>query len=188
MRAGGLLLVVALAQLPYARQALDLGRTQDQALFDSFSRSYELTPGDLIDRVEIVTEFRRAVSIVHDRAAQGNYSMTPQDLAVAMKPFEGQVVFVAQARLHPLHVYSSAPSYDLYVETGPATPPLAAKPLKREPVYPPGLAPGTAMAAVRLEGTFERAAIDAAPSPTLVVVDDQGNVIWKARIELARYR
>src|SRR6187399_1773261 len=102
MRAG-LLLVLALAQLPYARQALDLGRTHDEALYDAFVRSYELTAGDVIDRVEIVTEFRRAVSIVRDRASLGNYSMTPQDLAAAMQPFDGAVVFIAQARLHPLH-------------------------------------------------------------------------------------
>jgi hypothetical protein len=175
-------------QLPYARQALDVGRTNDDALLEAFHRGYELTPGDTIDRVEIVTEFRRAVMIVRDRANLGNHSMTMVDLAKAMQPFEGLVTFIVEARLHPLHTYPGAPLFDLYVETGPATKPLGAKPLKRAPVYPPGLAPGTSMSAVRLEGAFLRAEIEAAPSPVLVVTDDQANIIWKARIDLSRYR
>jgi hypothetical protein len=44
------------------------------------------------------------------------------------------------------------------------------------------------MSAVRLEGAFLRAEIEAAPSPVLVVTDDQANIIWKARIDLSRYR
>jgi hypothetical protein len=174
--------------LPYAQQALNLGRTSDDALYESFTTSYQLTGGDTIDHVEIVTEFRRAVMIVRDRARQGNYSMTAQDLGKAMAPFQGQVTVIAQARLHPLHTYPSPPLYDLYVETGPATAPVAAKPLKRDPVYPVGLSEGASMSAVRLEGTFRKADIDAASAPMLVVTDDQANIIWKTRIDLARYR
>jgi hypothetical protein len=183
-----LLLIAALAQLPYTRQALDLGRTNDDALFESFNRSYELTGDDLIDRIEIVTEFRRAVMIVRERARQGNFSTTAQDLAKAMQPFEGQVSFIVQVRLHPLHTYPNAPLYDLYVETGPSTPPVGAKPLTRVPVYPPGLSAGAAMNAVRLEGTFKKSDIDAAAAPMLVVTDDQANIIWKGRLDLSRYR
>ena len=176
------------AQVPYARQALDLGRTHDDALIESFNRSYALTTADVVDRAEIVTEFRRAVSIVRDRANQGDYAMSVVDLTRAMEKFDGAVSFIVEARLHPLHTYSSAPSYDLYIETGPSTPPLAPKPLRRDPVYPPGVAPGSAMSAVRLEGTFRRAEIERAAAPALVVTDDQANVIWKARIDLSRYR
>lgn len=187
MRAA-VLLLLALAQLPYTRQALDLGRTNDDALFDAFSRSYELTGTGIIDHVEIVTEFRRAVMIVRERARQGNFSTTAQDLAKAMEPYEGQVAVILQARLHPQHTYPNPPFYDLYVETGPSTPPVGAKPLKRDPVYPPGLAGGASMVAVRLEATFKKADIDAATAPMLVLTDDHANIIWKARLDLSRYR
>ena len=176
-------------QLPYARQALDLGHTRDDAIYEAFTRSYQLTAGDTLDRAEIITEFRRAVMIVRDRANQGEYALSPQDLARAMAPYAGQVTFVVQVRLHPLHTYTSTPQFDMYVETGPATRPLAPKPFTRDPVLPLGaVGPGNTILAVHLEGTFARADIEAAPAPAIVVTDDRANVIWKARIDLTRYR
>ena len=179
----------AAPQLPYAAQALELGRTHDEAMYAAFSRGYELAPNEAIDKAEVITEFRRAVMIVHDRARQGDYVFTAPDLAKAMAPFEGQVSFVVQVRLHPLHTYATTPPFALYVETGPATRPLAPKPFARDPVLPPGMfGPGNPIVAVRMEGAFERAGLAAAPAPSLVVTDDQANVLWKARIDLARYR
>jgi hypothetical protein len=181
-------LAVQPAELSYTRQAFELGRTRDAALFQAFTRSYELPANDAIAHAEVITEFRRAADIVRAEAARANLALTAHDLAVAMQPFIGQVTFIVDARLHPLHAYPMAPPYELYIETGPSTPPLVATPLAREPVFPLGSGPGSAMTAVRLEGTFDRAAIEGAPSPSLVVVDDQADVIWKARIDLSRYR
>lgn len=177
------------AQLPYARQALDLGRTRDDALLAAFHRSYELTAGGTLDHAEIITEFRRAVMIVRERADRGEYALSTQDLEKAMAPFRGQVAFIVQARLHPLHTYAGAPAYGLYVETGAASPPLAPKPFRRDAAYPPGMAaPGNPISGVRMEGVFDRAAIEAAAAPSLVVTDERADVIWKARIDLTRYR
>jgi hypothetical protein len=176
-------------QLPYAREALDLGRTRDDALLAAFHRGYELTRGDVLDRAEIVTEFRRAVMIVREHAARGEYAFSAQDLARAMTPFSGRIDFVVQARLHPLHTYANTPPYALYIETGPVTKPIAPDPFRRDAAYPPGMAgPGNAISGVLMEGTFLRAEIEAAPAPSIVVADEQANVIWKARIDLSRYR
>src|SRR6478735_11069958 len=181
-----LVVIVALLQLTSTREIFDLGRTHDDALWDAYNHGYELAPGGTIDRAEVITEFRRAVLFVHDEAGKGEFHITDQDLAKAMAPFAGLVTFVVQARLHPLHTYAKPPAYDVYVETGRATAPIGAKPLKRDPVYPPGMGPEAAMAAVLLQATFPRADIEAASVPTLVVTDDQANVIWRARIDLAR--
>lgn len=187
--ASGLQVTDPAPQPPYARQALDLGRTRDDALLAAFHRSYELTRGDVLDRAEIITEFRRAVMIVREHADRGEYAFSAQDLARAMRPFEGQITFVVQARLHPLHTYVSVPAYALYIETGSATAPIGPKPFRRDAAYPPGMAgPGNTISGVLLEGTFVRAAVGAAPAPFLVVADDEANVIWKARIDLSRYR
>lgn len=182
------LLVLALLQLPSTREIFDLGRTRDESLWDAFNRGYQLTPADAIERAEVITEFRRAVLFVRDEAGKGEFHITEQDLDKAMAPFAGTVTFVVEARLHPLHTYGRPPSYDLYVETGRTTRPIAATPLRRDAVYPPGIAPNASMSAVRLEGTFPRADIESAPAPVLVVIDDRANVIWKARIDLSRYR
>jgi hypothetical protein len=176
------------AAQPSVRDVFELGRTRDQALWDAFNRGYALAPGGAIERAEVITEFRRAVLFVHDEVGKGQLTVTDQDLSKAMAPFAGRVSVVAEVRLHPLHTYPKPPLYDLYVETGRATRPIAATPLVRDPVYPPGVGPGTAMAAVRLEGSFPRADIESAAAPTVVVTDDQANVIWRARLDLARYR
>ncbi len=184
-----LLLAVALAQLPSMRQALDLGRTNDEAMLAAFNRGYELTPGDSINRAEIITEFRRAVLIVRERMTHGQPSFSEHDLANEMAAYDGQVAFIVEARLHPHNMYRSAPSYLLYVETGKSTKPIPPKPFKRDAVLPVGaVGPGNTIVAVRLEGSFAREAIAAAAAPKLVVIDDQANVVWKTPIDLTRYR
>ncbi len=94
-----------------ARDALNLGRTHDQALYDAFSAGYRLTPSGVVDSVEVITEFRRAVLIVRERALQGEYSFTANDLASALTPYRGLVTFIAQVRLHPLNTYAGPPEY-----------------------------------------------------------------------------
>jgi len=190
MRTLLLLIVLALAsaQSTPTRQALDLGRTRDDALFAAFNRGYELPPSGDVYRAEIITEFRRAVLMARDKYNVGDFGMTERDMAKAMAPFEGTVAFVVEANLNPLHVYAAPPSYEMYVSTGPYTAPLAAKPLKRDPIYPPGLGLGTAFVGVRLEGTFERAELEKAVAPMLTVTDEKANMLWQARVELSRYR
>jgi hypothetical protein len=187
MRAA-LLMVLALTQFPNARQALDLGRTRDDALFEAFNRGYELPVGDPLERAEVITEFRRAVLLVRDKVAIGDFGMTERDLAKAMLPYEGKIAFLAEVRLNPLHTYPHPPAYELYIATGPATKPLATTAIKRDPIYPPGLGLGSAFVGVRLEATFDRADIERAPAPMLTVIDEHANLMWQARIDLTRYR
>jgi hypothetical protein len=170
------------------REALGLGRTHDDALFESFNKSYELSPSGTIDHAEIITEFRRAVLIVRAHALQGDYAFGAEDLAKALAPYKGLVTFVVQVRLNPLNTLIKEPAYDLYVSTGPRSPPVAPKALKREPVYPPGGAPGSTPVAVRLEASFPRAEIERAPAPLLIVTDEKAEILWQARIDLSRYR
>ena len=68
---------------------------------------------------------------MRERAVVGDVGFTEQDLIVAMKPHLGQVGFIVQARLNAMHTYAKAPAYELYLETGPNTPPLASKAVKR---------------------------------------------------------
>jgi len=179
-------LVIA-AQDPL-REALNLGHTRDQALYDSFSRAYQLTPSGTIVRAEIVTEFRRAVMLVREREALGDYIQDSRTLSNALAPFAGLVTIIVEARLNPLNTYMNAPSYELYVSTGPSTKPIAGKPYVRDPVYPIGASPGSGMIAVRLTASFPRADIEAASQPAIVVIDDRADVVWQQRLDLSRYR
>jgi hypothetical protein len=170
------------------REALNLGHTRDQGLFDSFNRGYQLTSSGTVDRAEIVTEFRRAVMLVREREALGDYIQDSRTLSNALAAFAGLVTVVVEARLNPLNTYMHAPSYELYVSTGPTTRPIAGKPFTRDAVYPIGAPAGSGMVAVRLTASFPRADIEAASQPAIVVLDDRADVIWQARLDLSRYR
>ena len=181
------LAVLAVAQIPDAREALRLGRSQDEALYAAFSKGYSLAPVEPVESAEIITEFRRAVLIVRGRAQLGEFGFTERDLNVAMTPHLGLITFIAQVRLNPMHTYAAAPAYEMYISTGPDTPPLAGREMKRDPVY--ALGPmGSPLIAVRLEITIPRAKIDAAANPELIVTDEQAAVMWRSRIDLARFR
>lgn len=190
------LLVLALAAAPrqpaeypaWFREAIELGRTQDEALFAAFNKGYSLSPSGIIDSAQVITEFRRAVLIVREHTLQGDFSFGPRDLDKALLPNRGLLTFVVQVRLNPLNTFMTPPLYDLYISTGPATPPIGPKPLKRDPVYPPGGSPGSQLIGARLEASFPRDAIAGAPDPYLIVTDDRAGILWQARIDLARYR
>jgi hypothetical protein len=196
MKIRATLLLVAAALLSAAlvpqggspRDAVALGRTNDDALFESFNSSYKFPVSGVIDSAEIVTEFRRSVLLVRARALQGEYSFGELELAKAIAPFAGLVTCIVQVRLHPLNVFGKEPAYDLYLSTGPRSGPVASKKMKREPVYPPGAEPGSTMVAVRLEASFPRAEVERAESPRLIVTDEKAEILWQARLDLSRYR
>lgn len=177
----------ALAQFPDAREALRLGRSQDETLYAAFTKGYALAAADPVDAAEIVTEFRRAVLLVRDRALMGEFGFTERDLNAAIAPHLGLVTFIVQARLNPMHTYAKAPAYELYIATGPDTPPLAGRETKRDPVYALG-GMGAPLVGVRLEITLPRAQIEAAPRPELILTDERANVLWRSRIDLSRFR
>lgn len=185
-------ILIAVCTLAFAqdslRDALNLGHTHDQALFDAFNRGYMLTVSGTIDSAEIITEFRRAVLLVHQREGLGDYIQDTHGLSNALAASAGQVTFVVQVRLHPLNTYQKPPNYELYISTGPSTPPLAGKPFQREAMYPINAPAGAAMTDVRLTASFARADIESAAQPNLVVTDDHAGVLWQARVDLSRYR
>jgi hypothetical protein len=171
------------------RDAVNLGRTHDQQLYASFHSGYSLASSGEVERVEIITEFRRAVLIVREHADMGEYSFNENNLTRALAPYRGLVTFVAQLRLNPLHTYPKPPAYEMYVQTGPLTKPVAPVAFKRDPVYPPGFFDtAVAMTAFRLEATMRRNDVTAAPEPILVITNDRADVIWQARLDLSRFR
>jgi hypothetical protein len=185
------LLVLALAfiQADAGRDALRLGRTSDQALYDAFNAGYHLAGSTTVSNAEVITEFRRAVMIVREHANQGEYGFTERDLERAMAPYRGLVTIIVEVRLNPLNTYIKAPPYNLDLRTGPATKPLAPRNFERSAEFGvPMASPGTPLIGVRLQGTFAVADIDAAAAPTIVVVDDKGDIMWTARLDLSRFR
>ncbi len=185
-----LILLLLRPQVPPAhslRDAVALGQTHDDALFAAFEKSYALSPSGTLEHAEIITEFRRAVLLVREHVVNGDYSFREASLTKALVPYKGMVTLVARVRLHPLNTLTKEPPYDLYISSGPRSAPIASKVLKRDSIHAPGTMGGP-LAAVRLEGSFPRAAIDAAAAPAMVVTDDKAEIVWQARLDLSRYR
>lgn len=180
-------LAAAAAQVPDAREALRLGRTQDETLYASFSKGYNLSAAQPVASAEIITPFRRAVLIVREHAQLGEYGFTERDLELAMKPHLGLVTFVVQVDLHPLNNYAKPPAYEVYISTGSGLPPLAAPAIRRDPLYAMG-GPGSALVGIRLEITLPRDKIAAAPAPELIVTNEHADIVWRARVDLSRFR
>jgi hypothetical protein len=175
------------AQSNWLREAVVLGQTHDDALFESFNKGYNLTATGTIEHAEIITEFRRAVLMVREKALDGDYAFREAQLGKAFEPFRGLVTFIVRVRLHPLNTLVKVPAYDLYVSTGPRSPPIPAKAFKRDPIY--ALGPmGSPVVGVRLEASFPRAEIERAAAPAMVVTDDKAEVLWQTRVDLTRYR
>jgi hypothetical protein len=180
-------LLLLAAQGDSVRDALALGKTRDDALYEAFNKGYELGVSTPIERAEIITEFRRAVMLVRERVNQGQNAVTERDLSVAMAPHRGKITWIVHVQLHPLHTYSKLPNYDLYISTGASTAPIAPKHLERIPIYAIGPPPAP-LNGVRLEATFPRADVAAAAAPMLIVTDDKADMLWQARIDLSRFR
>ena len=180
-------LAAATPQIPDARDAMRLGRTQDDALYTAFSKGYHLTPTAPVANAEIITEFRRSVLIVREHAQRGEMGFTDHELDNEMKPHRGLVTFIVEVNLHPLNTYQRMPSYEMYVSLGSGVAPLAAPEIKRAPVYALG-GPVASLIGVRLEATFPRDKIVAGPAPELIVTNETADVLWRARVDLTRYR
>jgi hypothetical protein len=184
-----LLLALFIVQSNDVREAWELGRTHELARLDAFNKNYQLAGSDAVDYAEVLTEFRRCVLLVREHAQRGDFGYTPIDVERDVKPLHGQIAFVVQARLNPLHVFVSPPRYELFISTGRMSKPLAAKPLKRDGVY--GLnAPKASgpLIGVRVEGAFLRSDVEDAEAPVLTLADEKANVIWQAPLDLSRYR
>jgi hypothetical protein len=184
-----LALVPMTLQTDAGRDALRLGRTSDQALYDAFNAGYQLAASGPVSKAEVITEFRRAVLIVREHANQGEYGFTARDLEHAIAPYRGLVTIVIEIRLNPLNTFIKAPPYSLYIQTGPSTKPLAPRNFERTSLFGvPMASPGSPITGLRLSGTFSVADIESAPSPTIVVIDDKGDFLWTARLDLSRFR
>ena len=154
------------------------------------TRATASSPTGTIEHAEIITEFRRAVLMVREqRAAAGiTRSATPAREG-ASSPFNGLVTFIVQVRLHPLNTFAKEPAYDLYVSTGPRSPPIAARGVKRDPVYALGPGSGSPLVGGAARSVAFRAPrSSAAAAPALIVTDDKAEILWQARIDLSRYR
>jgi len=75
-------------------------------------------PEPTVDRIEIVTVFRRAVLAGEERLRLGDHMFGIRVLDQAIKPWHDKVTIRAELRFHPQNVLVSVPQYTVVVGTG----------------------------------------------------------------------
>jgi hypothetical protein len=75
-----------------------------------------------VERVEVVSEFRRIVLTAEERARKGDrafvYSATQAQQANA--PWKGRLSIIARLRFHPQNAYVAVPAADIVIDGRPA--------------------------------------------------------------------
>ncbi len=100
---------------PDIARALDIAK-QSESARASFHSGYIVSFDDpVVERIEVVTEFRRAELVGEDRVRLGDYMFTVRKAQAAVAPWQGKVAIRAQLRFNPQNAYVTVPEYTIAV-------------------------------------------------------------------------
>jgi hypothetical protein len=205
----GLLLLAGLAassvaigiEVGIGRQAIEraiaVGR-RPEAERARFHRRYVVTTGDpVVDRVEVISEFRRVVLAAEERIRFGDYFFGVREAEGALKSWRNRVSIVAELRFHPQNVYATVPPVEVVLLDSKSERTFAPLDIRRVPSYslPPSTATGasspgagagsqaTALLGAVVEGVFE--ATPLARATLVVAIRLPPNELARAPVDLA---
>lgn len=168
-------------------RAIAIGRS-DQLKRALFHEAYTIRAGDpVVNRIEIVTEFRRVVLAAEERARLGDALWGVRDATDALRPFRGHVAIVVRVTFHPQNLYVTVPPFDvLMYGRAPGTPPRRPLEVRALPEFRPGLAPpGSAMLGATVTATFDSRGLDRVGSYLAGIFQEQREII-RVPIDLGR--
>jgi len=123
----------------------------------------------VVERIEVVTEFRRAVMAGESRLRLGDHMFGLAVLEHAVAPWRGRLAIRADLKFHPQNVLISVPAYEIVLGTGGAD---LVEPIDttRAPVY--ALLgkdeKGGPLAGATVEASFDAARLDGSAWPVRV--------------------
>jgi len=135
-----------------------------------------------IERLEVLTEFRRVVIEAEDRLRKGDHMFGAGQASNAIRPWHDKVTLVLRLKFHPQNVLVTVPSYELVIgDRGPA--PLD---VRRTPVYATGTTqkPGSSMYGATVEADFDVAAVGQTSRTVRVLLE--GKELARATINFAQ--
>jgi hypothetical protein len=159
------------------------------------ARYIDLPGGPKVARLEIVTEFRRAVLFAEERSRQGDFTWTATTIERALAPHRGRLSIVVEIRLPPVNILVRPPTYAAALSTrddGSDVEPKSGgiRPIdtRTTPIFPPGVSePGTPMQGARFELDFDGRALDPNGRYVLIVFEEETR-LDPMTIDLSRYR
>ena len=97
--------------------ALKLARGPESARAAFHARYVFASNHPTVERIEVVTEWRRVVLLAESRIAGGDHLFAHGSRAAseALRPWRGRVSVIARLRFHPQNTYVMAPPIDLSV-------------------------------------------------------------------------
>lgn len=119
-------------------EAIDFGRQATRDLRTTFHEAYQATPGELVRRISLVTEYRRVVLLMEEKRRQldRNYGITQMNQALT--PWRGLLDVIVELQFHPQNTYVGVPPIDVLIVPldRPGTPtPLVAEATDRLPHF-----------------------------------------------------
>jgi hypothetical protein len=147
-------------------RALQVARSADRPRADYHAGYVVDLDGPVVERVEVVSEFRRIVLMAEERLALGDwmFARSATEAERALEPWRGATTIAARLRFNPLNVLASVPPYLIVV--GPEDAPLMPSATERT-----GILVNATMTGATIESRFDSAALENAPPVVRVVLD-----------------
>lgn len=145
-----------------------------------------LLPGtpDTIERLEVITEYRRMVLITEERLAAGDWSFSNDTRAAgaAIRPWKDKLAIRARIRFHPHNTYATPPTISIVIGESPnAHQPIQ---LKTDQEY--GFGDKPALMGMVVEASFDAPAVG--PRVVPVIVFGPGTAEVRRTLDLATLR
>jgi hypothetical protein len=170
-------------------RAVALGRSSDAAGLDRFYAAYRVDISDaLLDRLDIITPFRRVVSAAAEHALQGDRGWGVEqalDLAAASRD---RVSIAIDVRFSPQNVLVAMPPFDIVLYDRPGSAVLIEPVAQRStPRDAAGVAvsPGSPLVRGTIEATFDLRKLDPLGA-YLVGIRQQGRELRRIEINLGK--
>lgn len=167
--------------------ALSLARTRQSGELDRFHNSYKLEPADpRISRLQVITEFRRAVVLAQMEMNAGNFVLSPTGLSRLLAPYAGRTAILAEVRVSPLATFVGPPGYHIKLAVRGRE--LTVVDERHEPVYPAGESIGSNLVAVIVETSFFADAVQQQGCCELAITEPDGEPIMRQAVTPAGLR
>ena len=154
--------------------------TESEQVRARFHAPYVIPVNDsTIERVEVITEFRRYVMSTEEQVklgnwilAQGGTGLSGRGIKDMVRPWKGRVSVRTRLRFHPQNTYGDIPP----IETLVGDPPIAALDVIRTPITTPasGPKPGAqALLGAIIEAVFDAASLGQSSEPIRILINGQ---------------
>lgn len=170
-------------------RAIALGRARDGASRQRFHDAYIVRiGGPVVERLEVVTEFRRVVLAAEERAGFGAAAFGQREADRLLRPFRDTISVVVHLRFPPQNTYRAMPDLGVVIyDRGPASVRLLPRDTRPVPLYVDGqlAPPGSPLLGGTVEATFDARRL-APHGVYLVGVSEQGRELRRIAIDLGR--